>query len=160
MFVKLSKHRDANLWRSQIWRLFFGPASPPHPDRVCQYDSLPLPPPLTEQFRGKNVALSIRLQVVEYSSNQTLAYIGVTKKKLSSICLQRTTCITQGNEARNRYTSKRSQMILEFWKIRSLNLIFFLWATDPNFLLYGGFWSPVRESGRSSLYPRDSRIIR
>ena len=125
MFVKLSKHRDANLWRSQIWRLFFGPASPPHPDRVCQYDSLPLPPPNRAISREKRGSIYQGLQVVEYSSNQTLAYIGVTKKKLSSICLQRTTCITQGNEARNRYTSKRSQMILEFWNIGSLNLIFF-----------------------------------
>ena len=126
MFVKLSKHRDANLWRSQIWRLFFGPASPPHPDRVCQYDSLPLPPPPNRAIsREKRGSIYQGLQVVEYSSNQTLAYIGVTKKKLSSICLQRTTCITQGNEARNRYTSKRSQMILEFWNIGSLNLIFF-----------------------------------
>ena len=125
MFVKLSKHRDANLWRSQIWRLFFGPVSPPHPDRVCQYDSLPLPPPNRAISREKRGSIYQGLQVVEYSSNQTLAYIGVTKKKLSSICLQRTTCITQGNEARNRYTSKRSQMILEFWNIGSLNLIFF-----------------------------------
>ena len=125
MFVKLSKHRDANLWRSQIWRLFFGPASPPHPDRVCQYDSLPLPPPNRAISREKRGSIYQGLQVVEYSSNQTLAYIRVTKKKLSSICLQRTTCITQGNEARNRYTSKRSQMILEFWNIGSLNLIFF-----------------------------------
>ena len=81
--------------------------------------------------------------MVEYASNQTLAYIGVTKKKLSSICLQRTTSITQENEARSRNTSKRSQMILEFWNIWNLNLIF-LWATDPNFLLSGGFWSPGR----------------
>ena len=99
------------------------------------------------------------LQVVEYSSNQTLAYIGVTKKKLSSTCLQRTTSITQENEARIRNTNKRSQMILEFWKIWSLNLSF-LWANDPNFLLFGGFWSPVRESGRLPLYPGDSMIIR
>ena len=114
-------------------------------------DQHPFPPPPSRP--------SLPLQVVEYSSNQTLAYIGVTKKKLSSICLQRTTSITQENEARNRNTSKRSQMILEFWNIWSLNLSF-LWATDPNFLLSGGFWSPVRESGRLPLYPGDSRIIR
>ena len=34
------------------------------------------------------------------------------------------TCITQENEARNHYTSIRSQMILEFWNIWSLNLSF------------------------------------
>ena len=97
------------------------------------------------------------LQVVEYSSNQTLAYIGVTKKKLASICLQRTTSITQENEARNRNTSKRSQMILEFWNIWSLNLSF-LWANDPNFLLFGGFWSPLRESGRLWLWSVSGRL--
>ena len=48
-----------------------------------------------------------------------------------------TTCITQENEARNHYTSIRSQMILEFWNIWSLNPM--LWATYPNFLLSGSF---------------------
>ena len=91
------------------------------------------PPPHRAISREKRGSIHQELQVVEYSSNQTLAYIGVTKKKLSSICLQRTTPITQENEARNRNTSKRSQMILEFWNIWSLNLSF-LWATDPNFL--------------------------
>ena len=130
---------------------------PPSPDRVCQYHSPPPPPQaISWEKRG---SIYQGLQVVEYSSNQTLAYIGVTKKKLSSICLQRTTCIMQENEARNRNTSIWSQMISEFWNIRSLNLSFF-WATDPNFLLYGGFWSPVRESGRLPLYPGDFRIIR
>ena len=113
--------------------------SPPPPDRVRQYDPYPLP----HWAISRENSIYQGLQVVEYSSNQTLAYIGVTKKKLSSICLQRTTPITQENEARNRNTSIRSQMILEFWNIWSLNLSF-LWATDPNFLLFGGFWSPGR----------------
>ena len=96
---------------------------PPRPSLPIR---LPTPPPPNRAIsREKRGSIYQGLQVVEYSSNQTLAYIGVTKKKLSSICLQRTTCITQGNEARNRYTSKRSQMILEFWNIGSLNLIFF-----------------------------------
>ena len=142
MFVKLSKRRDANLWRSQIWRFFFGPAFP-HPTEFANTTHTP-PPPHWAISRENSIYQG--LQVVEYSSNQTLAYIGVTKKKLSSICLQRTTPITQENEARNLNTSIRSQMILEFWNIWSLNLIF-LWATDPNFFLSGGFWSPVRESG-------------
>ena len=69
----------------------------------------PLTPPLspTDRFRGKNLDLSVR----DFSWWNThpirLAYIGVTKKKLSSFCLQRTTCITQENEARNRNTSIR-----------------------------------------------------
>ena len=133
---------------------FFRTSNPPIPDRFCQYHPPPPSPP--SNFAGKTW---IYLAVVEYSSNQTLAYIGVTKKKLSSICLQRTTCIMQENEARNRTTSIWSQMISEFWNIWSINLSFF-WATDPNFLLYGGFWSPVRKSWRLPLYPRDSRIIR
>ena len=79
------------------------------------------PPPHRAISREKRGSIYQELQVVEYSSNQTLAYIGVTKKKLSSICLQRTTCIMQENEARNRNTSIRSQMISEFWNIRSLS---------------------------------------
>ena len=130
---------------------FFSDQPPPSPDRVCQYHSPPPSPPQAISWE-KRGSIYQGLQVVEYSSNQTLAYIGVTKKKLSSICLQRTTTIMQENEARNRNTSIWSQMISEFWNIWSINLSFF-WATDPNFLLYGGFWSPVRESGRLPLYP-------
>ena len=59
--------------------------------------------------------------------------LGVTKKKLSSLYSQQITCIAQESEARKRNTSIRSQIILEFWNIWSLNLSF-LWATDPNFL--------------------------
>ena len=155
MFVKLSNRGDANLWGSQIWSFFFGPAhAPPPPHRVCQYD--PLPHRVIS--REKRGSIYQGLQVVEYSSNQTLAYIGVTKKKLSSICLQRTTPITQENEARNRNTSIRSQMILEFWNIWSLNLSF-LWATDPNFLLSGGFWSPGRVGIYKNVVSTCRRII-
>ena len=50
---------------------------------------------------------------------------GVTKKKLSSFYSQQITCIAQESEARNRNTSIRSQIILEFWNIWSLNLSFF-----------------------------------
>ena len=98
---------------------------PPTPTEFANTTPYPSPPPNRAISREKRGSIYQGLQVVEYSSNQTLAYIGVTKKKLSSICLQWTTCITQGNEARNRYTSKRSHMILEFWNIGSLNLIFF-----------------------------------
>ena len=125
---------------------FFSDQHPPPPPTEFANTISHTPPPPQAISWEKRGSIYQGLQVVEYSSNQTLAYIGVTKKKLSSICLQRTTSITQENEARNRNTSKRSQMILEFWNIWSLNLIF-LWATDPNFVLSGGFWSPVRESG-------------
>ena len=144
--VKLSNRRDANLWRSR---------NPP-PSLIEFANTTPLPSP--SNFAEKRGSIYQGLQVVEYSSNQTLAYIGVTKKKLSSICLQRTTPITQENEARNRNTSKRSQMILEFWNIWSLNLSF-LWATDPNFLLFGGFWSPGRVGIYKNVVSTCRRII-
>ena len=119
---------------------FFGPAPPPPPTEFANtIPPPPLPPPPQAISWKKRGSIYQGLQVVEYSSNQTLAYIGVTKKKLSSICLQRTTCIMQENEARNRNTTIWNQMISEFWNIWRINLSFF-WATDPNFLLYGGFW--------------------
>ena len=136
---------------------FFSDQPPPSPDRVCQYHSPPPSPPQAISWE-KRGSIYQGLQVVEYSSNQTLAYIWVTKKKLSSICLQRTTCIMQENEARNRNTSMRSQMILEFWNIWSLNLSF-LWATDPNFLLSGGFWSPGRVGIYKNVVSTCRRII-
>ena len=58
---------------------------------------------------------------------------GVTKKKLSSFYSQQITCIAQESEARNRNTSIRSRMILEFWNIWSLNLSFFGLAGDKKF---------------------------
>ena len=79
-----------------------------HCDRICQCDPPYHPPPLT--FNWLNIH-PIRLLL-----------IGVTKKKLSYFCLQRTTCITQENEARNLNTSIRSQMIfgiLEHMKLKS-----------------------------------------
>ena len=96
---------------------FFSDQHPPPPPPIEFANTTPYPHRVIS--REKRGSIYQGLQVVEYSSNQTLAYIGVTKKKLSSICLQRTTCITQGNEARNRNTSMRSQMISEFWNIRS-----------------------------------------
>ena len=89
--------------------------SPPPPTEFA--NTTPTPYPLPHWAISRENSIYQGLQVVEYSSNQTLAYIGVTKKEFSSICLQRTTSITQENEARNRNTSKRSQMILEFWNI-------------------------------------------
>ena len=86
--------------------LFFGPEPPPPPlNQICLHQAI---------LREKHGSICQGLQLVEYSSNQTLHYIGVTKKKASSFCLQWTMCITQENEARNRNTSIRSQMILEY----------------------------------------------
>ena len=163
---------------------------PPHPDRVCQYDSLPLPPPpSSSNFAGKTwIYLSgtssgwilIQSDSRLYRSNkeETLFYLFATnnlhharkwsqkplyKQKKQSKAKQskaKQSKAKQSKAKQSKAKQSKSQMILEFWNIRSLNLIFFLWATDPNFLLYDGFWSPVRESGRSPLYPRDSRIIR
>ena len=85
-------------------------------------------------------------------------FLGVTKKKLSSFYSQQITCIAQESEARNRNTSIRSQMILEFWNIWSLNLSFFAgnWSKPP---LIREFWSPVRKSERLTLYKGDTPII-
>ena len=50
------------------------------------------PPPFTKQFCGKNVDLSVRdfNWLNTYPIKLSLAYIGVTKKKLFPFCLQRT----------------------------------------------------------------------
>ena len=113
-FCKIIKTQRCQPLEISNLEIFFRTSiPPPRPSSSIR----PLPPPPLSNFAGNSIYQG--LQVVEYSSNQTLAYIGVTKKKLSSICLQRTTCITQGNEARNRNTSMRSQMISEFWNIRS-----------------------------------------
>ena len=83
-------------------------------------------PPQTSNFAGKCGSICQGPQLVEYSSNQTLSCVGVTKKKLSSFCLQRTTRITQEIEARNHNTSTKSEMkkrdnfgILEYMELES-----------------------------------------
>ena len=154
--------RGANLWGSQTWRFFFGPAHPPPPPTeftdVTPFpppppteftDVTPFPPPsiffgiekkkptTTKQFCKKNMDLFVRVFNWLNTHPIRLACIAVTKKKLSSFCLRQTKCIMQENEAKSHNTSLRSQMILEFWNIWSLNPM--LWATYPNFLLSGSF---------------------
>ena len=57
-------------------------------------DQNPPPPPLNQIclhqaiLWEKHGSICQGLQLVEYSSNQTLHYIGVRKKKASSFCLQ------------------------------------------------------------------------
>ena len=91
----------------------------------CQCDPpYPSPPSFTptEQFRRKNMDLSVRDFNWLNIHPIRLLLIGVTKKKLSYFCLQRTKCITQENKARNLNTSIRSQMIfgiLEHMKLKS-----------------------------------------
>ena len=98
------------------------------------------PPPFPHRgiSREKRGPICQGLQLVEYSSNQTLAYIRVTKKNYS-FCLPRTTCLTQENEARDRNTGIRSRMILEFWNIWSWNLSFFVgnWSKLPFIRAFG-----------------------
>ena len=48
----------------------------------------PPPPAIMQEMQEKRGSICQGLQLVEYLSNQTLAYIGVTKKKLCSFCLQ------------------------------------------------------------------------
>ena len=87
----------------------------PPPPGNFPFNLDPYPPPFTKQFCGKNVDLSVRdfNWLNTYPIKLSLAYIGVTKKKLFPFCLQRTMCITQENEARDRNTSTRSLMILD-----------------------------------------------
>ena len=138
------------------------PMRPPRKFLIYFYPPYPPPPPppiSPSNFAGKTwISLSgSSIGWILIQSHSRL-YRSITKKKVSSFCLQRTTCMTQENEARDRITSIRSQMIVEFWNIWSLNLSF-SWATDPNFLLSGSFGQPY-ESGRLALYPGDFRIIR
>ena len=128
---------------------------PPRKFLIYFYPPYPIPPPppiSPSNFAGKTwISLSgSSIGWILIQSDSRL-YRSITKKKVSSFCLQRTTCMTQENEARNCITSIRSQMIVEFWNIWSLNLSF-SWATDPNFLLSGSFGQPY-ESGRLALYP-------
>ena len=109
---------------------------PPPPPKNSFLIWTPYPPP--NNFAG---SICQGLQLVEYSSNQTLADISNKEESLFRI-----TCITQENIAINRNTSIGSQMILEFWSIWSLNLSF--WgATDPNFLLSESFGHPYGRAG-------------
>ena len=129
--------------------ILFWTSTPPPPPPTEFTDVTPFPPPsiffgiekknptTTEQFCKKNVDLFVRVFNWLNTHPIRLACIAVTKKKLSSFCLRQTKCIMQENEARSHNTSLRSQMILEFWNIWSLNPM--LWATYPNFLLSGSF---------------------
>ena len=75
---------------------FFSDQHPPPPDRIRQCDHPlenffldldPLPPlSPTDRFRGKNLDLSVRDFSWLNIHPIRLAYIGVTKKKLSSFC--------------------------------------------------------------------------
>lgn len=145
--VHVQYQRSQPLGISNLEILFWTSTPPPLP----QLNSLmwpPSPPPsiffgiekknptTTKQFCKKNVDLFVRVFNWLNTHPIRLACIAVTKKKLS-FCLRQTKCIMQENEARSHNTSLRSQMILEFWNIWSLNPM--LWATYPNFLLSGSF---------------------
>ena len=153
MLLAIYKHdwviyycRDANLWRSQIWRYFFWTSTLTHPTEFADATPsrkisfliwTPYPPPL---YRA--VCQWLQLVLILIQSNSCLN----RSNKEKTLFLFTTTCITRENEARNHYTSIRSQMILEFWNIWSLNLSF-LWATDQNFLLSRSFGHPHRRAG-------------
>ena len=72
------KSRDFFLYQhipphvTPLQKILFGPHTPP-------------PPAILQEKRG---SICQGLQLVENLFNQTLAYIGVTKKKLCSFCLQ------------------------------------------------------------------------
>ena len=77
----------------------------------------PYPPPPTPP--SSLSVTSIGLILIQSNS-----CLNRSNKEKTLFFLFTTTCITQENEARNHYTSIRSQMILEFWNIWSLNLSF------------------------------------
>ena len=139
---------DANLWRSQIWKFFFfsDQQPPPPPKKNLFFIWTPYPPPHRAILQEKHRSICRDFNWL----NTHPICIGVTKKKLSSFCLPRTTHIMLENKARNHNTSIRSQMILEFWNVWSLNLSF-LWATDPTFFYPGFLVSCMRELRRGEL---------
>ena len=99
----------------------------------------PYPPPPTPPS-------SLSVTSIGFILIQSNSCLNRNNKETTLFFLFTTTCITQENEARNHYTSIRSQMILEFWNIWSLNLSF-LWASDQNFLLSRCFGHPHRRAG-------------
>ena len=147
--VHVQYQRSQPLGISNLEILFWTSTPPPPPTEFTDVTPFPPPPPsiffgigkknptTTEQFCKKNVDLFVRVFNWLNTHPIRLACIAVTKKKLSSFCLRQTKCIMQENEARSHNTRLRSQMILEFWNIGSLNPM--LWATYPNFLLSGSF---------------------
>ena len=135
---------------------FFSDQHPPSPDRVCQYDSLPPP----SNFAGKTrIYLSGTSSGWILIQSDSRLYRSNKEETLFYLFAMNNLHHARKWSQKPLYKQKKphDSGILEHRELKS-NL--FLWATDPNFLLYGGFWSPVRESGRSPLYPRDSRIIR
>ena len=75
----------------------FSDATFPRETYFFYLDPLISPPPPHEQYRGKNVDLSVKDLNWLNTHPIRLSYIGVTRKKLSYFCLQRTTRITQEN---------------------------------------------------------------
>ena len=77
---------------SNLEIFFWTSTSPPHvtPLQKILLQSGPHtpPPPPPAILQEKRGSICQGLQLVEYLFNQTLAYIGVTKKKLCSFCLQ------------------------------------------------------------------------
>ena len=77
---------------SNLEIFFWTSTSPPMrlPSRKFFFnlDPIPPPPPTLAILQEKRGSIGQGLQLVEYLFNQTLAYIGVTKKKLCSFCLQ------------------------------------------------------------------------
>ena len=121
---------------------------PDPPDRICRCNSLPEnfffdldPLPTSPHPTERSVS-----EFNWFYTHPTNSCLNRNNKETTLFFLFTTTCITQENEARNHYTSIRSQMILEFWNIWSLNLSF-LWATDQNFLLSRSFGHPHRRAG-------------
>ena len=99
---------------------FFRTSTPPPPDRICQCD-----PPRKIFSDSDSLSPPPRPPPINFEGKTWIYLSGTSNKKFFFFfCLQRTKCITQENEARNRNTSIRSQMILKFWNKRRLNCNF------------------------------------
>ena len=73
--------------------------------------------------------------MVEYSSNQTLPYIGVTNKKLLLFVWNEQHASHKKMKPETKYKHKKPD---DFEILEHMELSF-LWATDPNFLLSRNF---------------------
>ena len=126
---------------------FFPASTPPPLNRICQCD----PPRKIFLIRTPYLLLPPCPPPINFEGKTWIYLSGTSNKKFFFFfCLQRTTCITQENEARNCNTSIRSQMILKFWNKWRLNCSF-LWVTDPNFLLSGSLGHSCGRAGGSRI---------
>ena len=123
-----------------------GPYTPSPKKFVFKLAPIPPPPPCNSAGKTWIYLSGTSISWIFIQSDSCL--YRCNKEKTLFFLFATTTvqsCITLENDARNHNESIRSQMILEFWNLWSLNPSF-LWATDPNFLLCRSFGYPYRRA--------------